>query len=457
MIVPDWLRRQAAVRPQHPAVIADDVTLTYAALDRRVDDVARRLRAMSLPRVGVQLPNGLPLVTLIHAAGRAGVALVLLDPRSPADETRAQCDAAGVTCVLRSDVLATPPPAPPKEPAIDLEVPHTIVFTSGTSGPAKPVVLTGGNHLWSALGSAARLGAHADDRWLACLPLWHVGGLAIVLRAVIHGATIVLQAGVDVERVARAVTDAGVTLLSLVPTALHRLLDVRPSPRLRCALIGGAAASPALLERAHAAGWPVAPTYGCTEAASQVATATPGTYAGVGHPLLATSVRVLRDDGTEAAVDEDGVIEIAGPTVTPGYLEAGGTIRAVAAGGWFRTGDLGRRDASGALHVLGRRDDVIVTGGENVAPAEVEAALALAPDVAEVAVAGVDDDEWGRAVAAWVVARPGCTPSLDALRAGARAHLAPYKLPRRLFVVAALPRTAAGKVRRAALRVPRGT
>jgi O-succinylbenzoic acid--CoA ligase len=315
-------------------------------------------------------------------------------------------------------------------------------------------VLTAGNHLWSALGSAARLGAHRDDRWLACLPLSHVGGLAVVLRAAIHGATVVLQHGFDVEEVARALRDERVTLVSLVPTALGRLASLRPPPTLRCALIGGAAASPGVLASAHSRGWPVAPTYGCTEAASQVATAPPGTLDGVGQPILPTRVRIVRSDGGTAAVDEDGEIHVSGPTVTPGYAEPDGSLRPSARDGWLRTGDLGRLDGAGALRVLGRRDDVIVTGGENVAPAEVEAVLGALPAVAEVAVAGVDDAEWGRAVAAWVVPRPGAAPTLAALRDAARGRLAAHKLPRRLYLVDALPRTAAGKVRRSALRAP---
>jgi O-succinylbenzoic acid--CoA ligase len=455
VIVPDWLRRQAAVRPEHPAVVTDTGMTSFAALDRRVDGIARRLRASDVQRVGSLLSNGLELIELIHAAPRAAVTLVLMDPRSTDVETRAQAAAAGVELLLRTSHVDGPR-APSWEPTLDLDAVHTVVFTSGTSGGAKPVVLTGANHLWSAVASAARLGAHDDDRWLACLPLWHVGGLAIVLRAVIHGATVVVQSGFDVDAVARALAERRITMLSLVPTALGRLLDVRPPTTLRCALIGGAAASPSLLARSHANGWPVAPTYGCTEAASQVATACPGTFDGVGHPLFPTRVRIVRGDGTIAEPDEDGAIEVQGPTVTPGYLAPDGTVHDPTVDGWFRTGDLGRCDASGALHVLGRRDDVIVTGGENVAPTEVEAVLAGMPDVAEVAVAGVADAAWGQAVAAWVVPRDGTRPSLDALRAAARAQLAPHKLPRRLFVVDALPRTAAGKVRRTALRVPHG-
>jgi O-succinylbenzoic acid--CoA ligase len=446
VIVPDWLHRQAAVHPGRTALVVDDERVTFAELDRRVDALARRVQATGARRIGVVLPNGPRLVELIHAVPRGGATLVLLDPRLAATEREAQAASADVDLLVGRDGLPASS-APSSEPLLDLDVPHTVVFTSGTSGAPKPVVLTAGNHVWSAAGSATRLGAQADDCWLACLPLWHVGGLAIVLRAAIHGATVVLHRGFDPNAVVAALHGERVTALSLVPTALGRFAGVGPPPTLRFVLLGGAAASPALLRRAVVDGWPVAPTYGCTEAASQIATAPPGTCDGVGQPLLPTRVRIIRDGGDVAAPGEHGIIHVQGPTVSAGQLGADG---------WLRTNDVGALDDSGALHVVGRRDDVIVTGGENVAPAEVEAVLARLDGIADVAVAGVDDDEWGRAVAAWIVPADGAPPSLDRIRREARVWLAAHKLPKHLFVVDALPRTAAGKVRRTALRVPHG-
>ncbi|MCW5891429.1 MAG: AMP-binding protein [bacterium] len=277
-----------------------------------------------------------------------------------------------------------------------------------------------------------------DERWLACLPLWHVGGLAVVLRSVLAGSTVLLHDGFDVETVARSFREHAPTRISLVPTALARLREVAPPPSLGDALIWRRRAPPALLRERR--GWPLAPTYGCTEAASQIATAAPGDPRALdgsaGLPLLPTRVRIVRADGTPAAPDEDGEIHVQGPTVSAGRLGADGAILPVtAADGWLRTQDLGRLGVDGRLHVLGRRDDVIVTGGENVAPAEVEAALAGVAGVAEVTVAAVPDAEWGQAVAAWVVPVAGATPTLETLRAAARGGLAAHKLPRRLFLV----------------------
>jgi O-succinylbenzoic acid--CoA ligase len=265
-----------------------------------------------------------------------------------------------------------------------------------------------------------------------------VGGLAVLLRSAIAGTTVVLHPRFDAAAVVHALLRDRITMVSLVPTMLARVLDRldgRP-PALRCVLVGGAGAPPHLLAAARAQGLPVAPTYGLTEAASQVATLAPGEPADepgdVGAPLWPTEVRIA----------DDGEILVRGPTVAPAC---------VAADGWLHTGDAGRLSPGGRLVVRGRRDDVIVTGGENVDPAEVEAALARHPLVAEVAVAGRPDPEWGQAVVAWVVPRGGARLTLAELREACRPWLAPYKLPRRLILVDALPRTASGKVRRQAL------
>ena len=478
MIVPDWLHRAATLRPGHPAVVTEEATLSFALLEERVAAWARGLRAAGVTpgsRVGAVLPNGVTLVELVHAVPRLGAVLVLLDPRGAAEEIGRQADNAGARLVVADDttraqasaagldVVCGPlpdrgPRTGGEPPTLDLAAPHTVIFTSGSTGDPKAVVLTAGNHYWSAMGSAARLGIHLDDRWLACLPCWHVGGLAILLRSALYATTVVLHRGFQLDAVERALHEDAVTMVSLVPTTLARLSSVRAPAWLRAALVGGATTSPALLRDAHARGWPVAPTYGCTEAASQIATAAPGDPRGldgsVGLPLLSTSVRIVGPDGGVAAPGELGEIHVHGPTVAPGTLDAGGKLCPLSTDGWLQTRDLGRLEPNGALHVCGRHDEVIVTGGENVAPTEVEQVLAALPGVADVAVAGVPDVRWGHAVAAWVVPHPGVALTLENVRTAARGRLAAHKLPHRLYVVEELPRTAAGKLRRATLRPP---
>jgi O-succinylbenzoic acid--CoA ligase len=243
------------------------------------------------------------------------------------------------------------------------------------------------------------------------------------------------------DEVARLIDDGVVTHLSAVPVTLARLLEARNGRRapstLRCVLLGGAAAPPALVDRAIALGYPVALTYGLTEATSQVATAPPDEVrtkpGSVGRPLRGVEVRL----GT------DGEIFVAGPTV------AGAAAR----GGWLATGDLGRLDADGDLWVTGRLSDRIVTGGVTVEPGEVEAALLHHPSVAEVAVIGEPDETWGERIVAVVVPRdPTRPPSLEGLLELARDSLGPAKRPRAVRIVDALPRNANGKVDRAALR-----
>jgi o-succinylbenzoate---CoA ligase len=291
------------------------------------------------------------------------------------------------------------------------------VHTSGTTGAPRPVELTYGNVQANALGSAVALGLKVRERWLCPLPLAHVGGLMVLLRSAVYATTAILG---GTERL------ADVTLASLVPTQLARVLDdgVRPPSGLRAILLGGAGADRQLLARARDAGWPVAPTYGLTQACSQVTVAEPGDVETSGRPL----------PGLQVTLASDGEILVEGPTV--------------AGGGTLRTGDLGRLDERGRLVVIGRKADTIVTGGENVAPAEVEAVLLEHPAVAEAGVFARAHPAWGEAVTARVVLRPGAAAAPEDLRAFAAERLARFKVPKTVEVADALPRTASGKLLR---------
>jgi len=349
------------------------------------------------------------------------------------------------------------------ERVLALDAPHTIIYTSGATGRPKGALLTIGNHWWSAMGSALNLGLRDDDRWLAALPLFHVGGLAIVLRGAIYGLPVVLHERFDPAAALDAIDHQGVTIASLVAVMLQRMLDLRGArpfpPHFRCALLGGGPAPRPLLEACAARGVPVALTYGLTEAASQVATLAPADAprkpGSVGQPLLPTEVRIVDDAGYDAAPGEVGEIWVRGPTVTPGYHRHPEASAAAIVDGWLRTGDLGHRDAEGFLYVIDRRSDLIISGGENVYPAEVEAVLLAHPAVAEAGVIGAPDPTWGQAPVAFVVPATGRSPTDDLaadVLAFCRERLAAYKCPRSLRFVIALPRTAAGKLQRARLR-----
>ena len=400
-------------------------SLTYAEL-------AQAAGGLELPRgerVAIALPPGLDFAIALHACLLAGSIAVPVDLRLAAPERAAILSGAAV--VIARPFRSSPGRSRPGLGSHDLDAAAAIIHTSGTSGAPKPVVLTYGNLLWSALGSAVALGLDPAERWLCALPLAHVGGLSILVRSAIYGTTAVLHERFEAAAVTEALMTSRITLVSLVPTTLQRLLDagLRDPPDLRCALIGGAPLPPALARRALEAGLPISQTYGLTEACSQVTTQPPGDAAGdAGPPLFCTRIRTV-----------GGEIQVAGPTV------------ARSAGEWLATGDAGVL-VGGRLRVTGRLADTIVSGGENIAPTEVEAVLGEHPGVAEAAVVGVPDPHWGEAVRAIVVLRVGADPvTADVLRAHCRERLAAFKVPKDFVFADALPRTRSGKLARGEL------
>jgi O-succinylbenzoic acid--CoA ligase len=415
-----WLPRAAASHPDRLAINE----LTYAQLLAEVDAAARRLAGRGVrvgDRVAVALPPGDAFCIALHAVLRLGAVAVPVDLRL-SERERARITE-GTAEVVDGPVIASQDSSARLRDRHDLDAPAIVVRTSGTSGRAKEVELTYGNWLWSALGSAVALGLHPEERWLCALPLTHVGGLSIVLRSAIYGTTAIVHERFETERVLETLmAPGGPTIVSLVPTTLQRLLDagLRDPPALRWALLGGAPSTTALQGRAAAAGVRVAPTYGLTEACSQVTT--------LGAPLFCTRVRLA----------PDREILVSGPTVAPG------------SGPVLATGDLGDWSSDGALRVIGRKADTIISGGENVAPAEVEAVLEAHPDVFEAAVHGRADPQWGEAVVATVVADDGV--AAEELRAWCAARLASYKVPKDIAFTRSLPRTGSGKLLRRELR-----
>lgn len=481
--LPDWLDDRASASPGALALIHGERRWTYRQLAEDAARWAGWLASQGIregERVGVLLPNIPEYVLVIHALMRLGAVAVLLNTRLTAQELRYQVDVAGCAVVIgepgtsqRAGSLGRPiidlsaynpegiPPAPPR--AFRLADVQAILFTSGTSGKPKGAQLTYSNHFYGAVASAFRAGVYPHDRWLCILPLYHVGGLSIVMRSVLYGTCIVLQNGFDVATVSHALDHQGVTLASLVPTMLYRLLDARqgqaPPPDLRLVLLGGAAADRELVERSHMAGFPVVTTYGLTEACSQVATQTvSGTLAkpaSVGKPLSFVRVRIVDEAGNAVAPGVPGEIVVESPMVMRGYLGADdASERALRDHNALYTGDIGYLDEDGDLWLLQRRSDLIVTGGENVYPAEVEAVLKRHPSVEAVCVVGVPHPEWGQQVAAMVVLRAtgrdddAPSPSADDLIAFCRGALAGYKIPRQIRFADALPLTASGKIER---------
>ncbi|MGI8779999.1 MAG: class I adenylate-forming enzyme family protein [Solirubrobacteraceae bacterium] len=426
-----WLSGAAGRHPDRVAVAAPGESVTYRELLLRAVRAAGALHVRGVRRgqpVALMLEPGLPFVEALHGCLLLGAPAVPVDPRLAERERQAilRDVEERVQRPLRGETGVFQLPEPPEREAVAL-----IVHTSGTTGTPKPIEITYGNIRANARGLAQAMRLTDDERWLCPLPFSHVGGLMVVLRSTLMASTAVLAPPpFDEHAVAAQLRDGAITIASLVPTQLQRLLDAgaTPGPALRRVLLGGGPMPRALLSRARAAGFPVCPSYGLTQACSTVTVAEPGD--------LETAGRAL--PGVGVAIAAEGEIIVSGATVN--------TL------GSLRTGDLGRMDDQGRLIVTGRKGDVIVSGGENVSPAEVEAVLAEHPDVVEVAVFARPHALWGEAVTALVVPRAGAEVAQGALRAHCLERLAGYKVPKAFELVGALPRTESGKVRRADLR-----
>jgi len=480
MVVEGWLHRAARTCPQSTAVEGTDGARSYAelyAVARRGAGVLAARGVAPGDRVAIALAPGIEFVEVFHACLLLGAVAVPVDLRLGEAERALICDGAALVVEDglarersehasgrpdRADMLGHGhdlaaalawPWADSGAPGSqhDLDAVAAVIHTSGTTSAPRPIELTYGNFLWSALGSAVALDLDPRERWLCALPVAHVGGLSILARSAIYATTAVIHPRFDTDLVLRALREEEITLVSLVATTLARLLDagLRRPPRLRCALTGGGPVPAALVERAHEAGVRVSTTYGLTEACSQVSTG--------GPPLFCTRVRIAPVDGGDGSpspeeqqheVEQErerqesqvGEILVAGPTVAPGSR---------APDGWLHTGDLGSLDERGFLQVTGRIADTIISGGENVAPAEVEAVLEAHPDVLEAAVLGRSDPRWGEVIAAIVVPRTGRELTAETLRAHCAKRLARYKVPKQVdFTGTPLPRTRSGKLLR---------
>jgi O-succinylbenzoic acid--CoA ligase len=473
------------------ALVAGAARWTFAELDRRAATAARRLAALGArpgDRVALLLRNSPEFAAIVHAAPRIGVAIVPLNTRLAAAELAWQIADVGSPLLLYdahnaplaevalklvkqqpegAALVAADVVAPTELPeakvvlreSIDLAEVYTIVYTSGTTGQPKGAMLTYGNYWWSAVGSALNLGNHDDDRWLAALPLFHVGGLSILIRSVVYGIPAVVHEAFDPAAVNRAIDEERVTIVSVVSAMLQRMLDERgawPYPAtLRCVLLGGGPAPRPLLEACAQRRVPVVQTYGLTETASQVATLAPADavrkLGSAGKPLLPIELRIDQD-GSPAQAGAVGEILVRGPTVMSGYVNRPDETARVLRGGWLHTGDLGYLDEAGYLYVVSRRHDLIISGGENIYPAEIEAALLAHPAIEDAGVVGLPDERWGQVPTACVKPRGGAVLSQAEVIDFCRERLASYKVPVLVRFVEALPRNAAGKLLREALR-----
>lgn len=404
------LHRHAQARPNTLSVWAPDRRWTYAELDAAVEATCARLREHGITsgnRIAFRLHRGPDVILLFWALWRMGAVAVPLSTRLPPAEARRAAQRVGAARLITRDStllsssegpLVTAPPnqfvekggrGDPAPSLQRIDRPATIVFTSGSTGEPKAILHSWANHLYSAKGSNANIPLRSGDRWLVSLPLYHVGGLAILVRSALVGGAVAL-ADPD-SSVSRALHQTGATHTSLVATQFGRLLEATdgdPSPRLRAVLLGGGPVPDSLLRQGYNRNWPLHTSYGSTEMASQITTTAPGA------PLeeLRTAGRSLPHRRIRV---EDGQILVSGPTLCTGIV-TDQEIRDLRVNGWYPTGDLGRLDASRQLHVRGRIDRQFVSGGENIHPKQIEVSLEELVGVEQAVVVSVADEEFGR-------------------------------------------------------------
>ncbi|TLS39008.1 o-succinylbenzoate--CoA ligase [Pseudalkalibacillus caeni] len=480
-VMPNWLKKRAELTPGRMAVTIGEKSLTYQMLNEEAIIMAKKLAALGVKekdRVAVLAQNSVESVVFMHALTYLHAVLVPLNIRLSGEELAWQINDAKADFLIYDPVFFKKTEevrklsqvefyswnelnklkeiaVPVLKDHVSLEDNHTIMYTSGTTGKPKGVVLTYGNHWWSAVSSSLNLGLHLEDRWLAATPLFHMSGLSILIRSVIYGITTVIHEKFDPQKANSAIKNEGVTIVSVVSTMLAQMLEELGESRypesLRCMLLGGGPAPLPILENCKKRSIPVYQTFGMTETASQVVTLSSEymleKLGSAGKPLFPAEVKIM-EDGKELPPEEAGEIIVKGPMVTKGYWKREEATAEAIKEGWLYTGDIGYLDKDGFLFILDRRSDLIISGGENIYPAEIESVLLSHPSVLEAGVAGKEDSKWGQVPVAFLVTQKDKTVTEQEVLQYAEAKLARYKVPVKAYFVEELPRNASKKLLR---------
>jgi o-succinylbenzoate---CoA ligase len=457
------LEEAGAISKNQPAIMQGDRVYLYSELDTLAATVAQRLRRAGVKpgeHIGLFMANDWRMLAIMMGILRAGAVACPLSTRLPReavigqmnelaahrlvvflDKTKGTLD--GIETLSPDALLNHPEGASPGGYSMKLDDPAVIVFTSGSSGHPRPAVLTYGNLYYNARGANANMRLCSQDRWLLNLPLYHVSGLGVMMRCMLAGAAVVIPEGDETTQA--ALMRYRPTHVSLVPTQLGSLLrDTQGNPyeSIKALLVGGAACPPGLAETARLRGWPLYLTYGMTEAGSQICTMPPDAPP---KKRTTTSGCVLRH--REVTIAEDGEILVRGPGVFAGYWKTGvGLEDACDREGWFRTGDRGAFDEDGYLIVHGRKDFMMISGGENIQPEEIELAMLALDGVEQVAVAAVAHPHYGQRPVAFVKASE--IKAVEWMRE-LEQRLARFKVPDAIFPWPDEGPEAGGKVSRA--------
>ena len=484
-----WPARRTRMTPRRVALSHRGRDLTYRDLHTRVNRLAHALAELGVrrgDRIAYLGPNHPATVETFFAAGALGAVFVPLNNRLTAPELSYIVDDAGagtivlgegqsgdglpgrhLTASAYEDLLASGDPGPLDEPVSRDDL-CLIMYTSGTTGRPKGAMLTHGNLIWNTVNLLVDVPLDADEVVLVSAPLFHIAALAqTLIPAVLKGGRVILEPSFEVGTTFDLIEAERVTMMFGVPAMFTFLAQ---SPRwaradlssLRHLLCGGAPVPEPLIRTYQERGLTFLQGYGMTEAApgalflaAEHSVAKAGS---AGVPCFFSDVRLVAPDGSPAAPGQPGEVYVQGPNVTPGYWgRPEETEKVLSADGWFRSGDVGVADEEGFVRISDRINDMIISGGENVYPAEVESALYGHPAVAECAVIGVPDDRWGEVGKALIVLRPGETPPAGDLVAYLYGRLARYKIPKYVEFVAELPRNAAGKLLKARIRERYGT
>ncbi len=475
--MPNFLKKRAFLTPERTAVYFNETAISFKELYEKSSQTAGKLKSVGVKKdqyIGVLLKNHLDTIVILFALQLIGVKAVILNNRLSKKELIWQLnDSRAASLILENDfyeikqalevpvftkdeLFAASTETPDIQEEINLNDVCTIMYTSGTTGNPKGVLHTYGNHWWSAVGSALNLGYTDRDRWLCSVPLFHISGYSILMKSVIYGMPIILHESFDAHKAINDIKNKHVTIMSVVGTMLFRMVEALAGSKLpnhfRCALLGGGPAPLPLLEACKAIEVPVFQSYGMTETASQIVTLAPEysitKLGSAGKPLFPSQIEIILEDGKIAQAKQAGEIIVKGPNVTLGYLNRPDVIKEKFNQGWFHTGDIGFMDEEGFLYVLDRRSDLIISGGENIYPAEIESVLLAHPDVVDAGVTGFNDETWGQVPGAFIVRKINARVTEDELKRYCLENLAKYKVPKSFYFTEKLPRNASKKLLR---------
>ena len=475
-MIPNWLKQRVYLTPHKTALSYNGESWSFKQVEEESMTLARKLKANGLTdgdRIALLGPSNDKMVFIIHACMLLGLEIVMLNSRLTKKEIEWQVEDSAASVVIVADELenllsdlttstlsftkvqASDESKVEVEETWDPDRTITIMYTSGTTGFPKGVRQTANNHTSSALSSVLNLGLDENDVWLCKVPLFHISGFSILVRSVLYGMEVKLYDKFHAEKVYEDIQQGLVTRISVVSVTLEKILrefekrGTVSHASFKTMLAGGGPVPVDYLERAQKCGIPVLQTYGMTETSSQTATLSSQDairkIGSAGKPLFFNQIKINEAENPM----ENGEVYIRGPHVTPGYIGHVSNQNPLI-DGWLPTGDIGYFDEEGYLFIVDRRSDLIISGGENIYPAEIENVLAAHPRISEAGVCGRDDDEWGRVPVAFVVLKENV--SEDELSVFCRERLASYKVPKEFYFVEELPRNASNKLLRRELK-----